>query len=145
MAFHKICKYLWYPQMFSFLWLSTWRQTFLVFYFYPVRHADFINGLQYRVAKMYAKCMQAYAKYGHEINFWEKYDFKKQVINKNCTINEPKMVYFQDAFIDLGNKFLLMTWTWCMPGDKWILGYIWPKKNMVTQYQPRAMIFVLTW
>ena len=26
---------------------------------------------------------------------------KKQVINKNCTKNEPKMVHFQDAFTDL--------------------------------------------
>ena len=69
---------------------------------------------------------------------------QKPFINKNCTINEPN-VYFQDAFIDLDNKFLIMTWTWCMSGEQWILGFIWPKKIIVTQYQPRAMIFVLTW
>ena len=38
-----------------------------------------------------------------------------------------------------------MTWTWCMPEEQWILGFIWPKKIMVSQYQPRAMIFVITW
>ena len=55
------------------------------------------------------------------------------------------MVYFQDAFMDLDNKFLVMNWTWCMPGKQWILRFIWPKNIMGTQYQPRAMIFVLTW
>ena len=33
----------------------------------------------------------------------------KTGINKNCTINEPKIVYFQDAFKDLDNNFLVMT------------------------------------
>ena len=56
-----------------------------------------------------------------------------------------KIVYFQEAFIDLDHKFLVMTWTWCMPGKQWILEIIWPKKIMVTQYQPRAMSFVLAW
>ena len=41
---------------------------------------------------------------------------QKQVINKNYTINELKIVYFQDAFIDVS-----------------------------PDYQPRARIFVLTW
>ena len=71
-------------------------------------YADVINGLQYRVAKIQTKA-EMYAKYGHKIYFLEKYDYKKKVINKNCTINEPKIVYFQDAFIDLDNKCLVMT------------------------------------
>ena len=70
---------------------------------------------------------------------------QKQVINKNCTINEPKMVYFQDALIYLDNTFLVMTWIWCMSGEQWILGFIWPTKIVVSQYQPRAMTFVLAW
>ena len=73
---------------------------------------------------------------------------QKQVINKNCTINEQKMVHFQDAFTDLYDNILVMTWTLCMPGEHWILGFIWPKKIMVTQNQPKAMTFVLpdtTW
>ena len=41
--------------------------------------------------------------------------------------------------------FLVMTWTLCMPGEQWILGFIGPKKIMVTQYQHKAMIFYLTW
>ena len=41
--------------------------------------------------------------------------------------------------------FLVMTWTLCMPGEQWILGFIGPKIIMVTQYQYKAMIFYLTW
>ena len=35
----------------------------------------------------------------------------EQVINKNCIKNEPKIVYFQDAIIDLDKSFLVMTGT----------------------------------
>ena len=43
--------------------------------------------------------------------FFKRNMTTKQVINKNCTINEPKIVDFQGAFIDLDNKFLVMTGT----------------------------------
>ena len=39
------------------------------------------------------------------------------------------MVHFQDAFTDLYDDILVMTWTWCMPGEQWILGFIWPKNH----------------
>ena len=52
---------------------------------------------------------------------------------------------YQDAFTDLYDNTLVMTWTLCMSGEQWILGFIRPKKIMVTQYQPRAMTFVLAW
>ena len=55
------------------------------------------------------------------------------------------MGHFQDAFTDLYNNILVKTWTLCMPGEQLTLGFIWPKKIMVTQYQPRAMTFVLAW
>ena len=71
-------------------------------------YADVINGLQYRVAKMQTKS-EMDAKYGHAIYFCEKYDYKNRLSIKNCTINEPKIVYFQDTFIGLDNKFLVMT------------------------------------
>ena len=67
----------------------------------------------------------------------------KQLINKNCTINEPKL-FFQDAFTDLYKKtvsFYLNIMHALGAVD--IRIYLAPK-SMVTQYQPRAMIFVLT-
>ena len=54
-------------------------------------------------------------------------------------MNEQKGVHFQDAFPDLYDTILVMTCTLCMSGEQWILGFIRPKKIMVTQYQPRAM------
>ena len=48
--------------------------------------------------------------------------------NEHCTINEQKMVHCQDAFTDLYDNILVMTWTLCMSGQQWILGFIWPKK-----------------
>ena len=116
---------------------------FFVFLLLPSKvYADVINVLHNRVAKMQTKS-EMYAKYGDDI-FLREIWLQKQIVNQNCTIYESKIIYFQDAFIDLDNKFLVMTWTWCMPGEQWILGFIWPTKIMVTQYQPRALIFVLT-
>ena len=143
MALHKICKYLSYPKMIPFV-VTNLTANFFGFSVLPGKvYADVINGLQHRVDKMQTNS-EMYAKYGHAIYFWEKYDYKNRLSN-NCTINEPKMVHFQDAFTDLYDNFLVMTWTLCMPGELWILGFIWPKKIMVTKYQPRTMIFVLTW
>ena len=82
---------------------------FFGFLLLPVKvYAVVINGLQYRIAKMQTKS-EMYAKYGHEIYFGEKYDYKDRLSIKNCTVNELKIVYFQDAFIDLDNQFLVMT------------------------------------
>ena len=62
------------PQNVCFLWLPTWRQTFFGFLYLPGKvYADIISGLQYGVGKMQMKS-EMYAKYGHEIFFWEKYD-----------------------------------------------------------------------
>ena len=72
------------PQNVSFLWLPTWRQTFLFFLLLPGKvYADIINGLQHRVAKMQTKS-EMYAKYGHAIYFWEKYYYKNRVSIKNA-------------------------------------------------------------
>ena len=46
-------------------------------------NADVINGLQYRVAKMQTKS-EMYAKYGHAIYFWEKYDYKNKLSIKTA-------------------------------------------------------------
>ena len=32
-----------------------------------------------------------------------------------------------------------------MAGKQWVSGFVWHQEIMVTQYQPRAMNFVLTW
>ena len=39
----------------------------------------------------------------------------------------------------------MLSWTLCMAGEQWISGFVRPQKTMVSQYQPRAMIFILTW
>ena len=119
----------------SFLWLPTWWQTFFFLLLPGKVYADVINGLQYRVAKMQMKT-EWYAQYGHEIYFWEKYDYKNRLSKKLQHKWTEIMIYFQDAFIDLDDKFLFMTWTWCLPGEQWILGFIWQKKSWLLNISP---------
>ena len=64
---------------------------------------------------------------------------------KKCTINEPKMVNFQVAFTNLYEKFDMLSLTLCMSVEQWISGFARHQKIMVSQYQPRAMIVILTW
>ena len=59
-------------------------KNFLVFLLLPGKvYADVINGLQYRVAKMQTNS-EMYAKYGHAIYFWEKYDYKNKLSIKTA-------------------------------------------------------------
>ena len=56
----------------------------------------------------------------------------------HMALNESQIefhFYGHKALFDLS---IIHAWEW------WILGFIWPKKIMFTQYQPRPMIFVLT-
>ena len=133
MAWNKICKYLWYPKMFPFFGCQLDGKLLWFFTF-----------TRWSICRCHKWLAVSCSENADEV-FLREIWLQKQVINKNCTINEPKMVHFQDAFIELYNKYLVMTWTLCMPGKQWMLGFIWPKKIMVTQYQPRAMIFDLTW
>ena len=76
--------------------------------------------------------------------FFERNTSKTQVIKKNCTINWQKMANFHDSFIIYTWVFVL-SWTLCKAGEQWISGFVWHQNIMVTQYQPRAVSFVLTW
>ena len=60
-------------------------------------YPDAINELQYHVAKMQTKS-EMNVKYAHA------FFVHKQLIIKNCAIDEPKMAHFQDAFTDLYQK-----------------------------------------
>ena len=42
-------------------------------------------------------------------------------------------------------ELLRLSWTLCMAGEQWTSGFVWHQNIMVTQYQPRAMSFFLTW
>ena len=44
---------------------------------------------------------------------------------KNCTINEPKMVDFYDAFTNLYKIFFVLSLTLFMVGEQWISGFVW--------------------
>ena len=77
MALHKICKYLLYPKMFPFCGYQLDGKLFWFLLLPGKVFADVINGLQYCVAKMQTKS-EMYAKYGHAIYFWEKYDYKNR-------------------------------------------------------------------
>ena len=55
------------------------------------------------------------------------------------------MVNFQDAFTKLYKRFFVLSRTLFMAGEQWISGFVWHQNIMVTQYQPRAMSFGLTW
>ena len=102
------------PQHVSFLCWPTWRQTLLIFELLPDNiYQDFINEFQYRVAKMQTK-LEIRIKYGNAIFFRDIW-VNKQLINKNSTIHEPKIVYFQEAFTDLYKKCWFLTKTLCMP------------------------------
>ena len=97
------------PQNVSFLWLPTWRQTFLaVFLLTDKLYADVINGLQYGIAKMQTNS-EMHAKYDLAIYFWENYEYKHRSSIKSCIINDPEMVNFQDTFTDLYDIFLVIT------------------------------------
>ena len=70
--------------MFPFCGYQLDSKLFIFFKLLPGKvYAVVINGLQYRIAKMQAKS-EMYAKYGHEIYFWEKYDYKKRLLIKTA-------------------------------------------------------------
>ena len=68
-----------------------------------------------------------------------------EVVKKNCTRNEPKIVNLIDAFTNLYKIFFVLSWTLCMAGEQSVWGFVWHLSIMVTRYQPRAMSFILTW
>ena len=71
------------PQMFPFCGSQLDGKLFW-FLLLPVKvYAVVINGLQYRKAEMQTKS-EMYAKYGHEIYFWEKYDYKDRLSIKTA-------------------------------------------------------------
>ena len=73
------------PQNVCFFVDTNMTANFLGFLLLPGKlHADVINGLQYRVAKMQTKS-EMYAKYGHAIYFGEKYDYKNRLSIKTAT------------------------------------------------------------
>ena len=100
-ALPKICKYLWYPQMFPFCGYQLDGKLFCFFTLPGKVYADVINGLQYCVAIMQTKS-EMYAKYGHEIYFGEKYDYKTRLSIKTAPKKNRKWSIF---------KTLSLIWT----------------------------------
>ena len=48
-----------------------------------------------------------------------------QVIKKNCTINEPKMVSFHDSLPNSYKRYFVLSWTLCIAEEQWISGFVW--------------------
>ena len=129
MALHKICQHFWYPKMFPFGGYQLDGNFFCFFFTFTCQSIC-------RSQKWLAlSCSWIVDKVRNACKVWACKLFlsellvQTQFINKNCSINETKMVHVQDAFTDLYNTFLVMTWTLCMPGEQYILGIIWPTKN----------------
>ena len=83
--------------MFPFRGYQLDGKLFIYFLLLPSKvYADVINGLQYCVAKMQMKS-EMYAKYGHSICFWEKYDYKNRLsikLHHKWTKNGPYSRHF---------------------------------------------------
>ena len=117
MVLHKTCKYLGYQTNYLFFWLPTWRCTLWVFLLLPYKiHADVINDLKYRGAKMATKS-DMFLKYGH-IAYQEK------MLNRYLDWKWLGSSGFQDL---LGTKKIRLLnicpelWVLSSPGTTWYI------------------------
>ena len=101
-------------------------------------HADVINDLQYRGAKM-ATMSEMVVKHKHQVYFWENYNYKHGLSKKNCTINELKMANFQGAFTNLYMRFFVLSWTLFMAVEQWLSGFVW-HQNLLNM-SPELWVF----
>ena len=75
--------------------------------------------------------------------FFRELQVQTQLIKKNCTIIEPNIVNFQDTFAIVCKHFFDLNIMHVWGAVKFRICF--EPKYHITQYQPRARTFALTW